>query len=383
MPTITPLFQLLINTRDGRNYDVPAIKRIEVKTSRDSDPDTAAIDLPALRYLTKKTFAAGDEVIIKFGHSEADYGLKEVFWGLVKKVGPNMPVSLQCEDFLGNLKRCWHKDSAKKNPATPESTASLQSIMQDMIDNMGAGAEGLEGLELVSPDNHDYPDWKGELFIGSRQYGETFEKLLQHGWDLFMLPGTQKLYFGPRNQVTIAEQQDRTPIFRSGLNVIDSNLDFEQNSGIKWVEVRAEDKERKSTPPDGYYPLEVSFDDEGKFTGYESDYEGDKNGEIKKFDIPGISKSNAQFYARILHDANSRKGLSGDFKTFGLGYYKHWMKCQLEVGYFRPTSQSGVSVFEPIEGMTGHHFPSGIDYLFSPTDGFKISVYFENSRAAA
>ena len=176
MPVITPLFKLLISTQDGRQYDIPAVKRIEVKTSRDSDSDTATIELPALKYLQHDTFQKGDEVLISFGHMEADQGMKSVFIGNVKKTGPKIPVTLECEDILGRLKKCWYEGDDYKNPSSSESEESLQNIMQDMIDNVGIGAEGVEGLILKSPNDHDFPKWKGELFVGGRRYGDVFEK---------------------------------------------------------------------------------------------------------------------------------------------------------------------------------------------------------------
>ncbi|OQX90796.1 MAG: hypothetical protein B6D58_09475 [candidate division Zixibacteria bacterium 4484_95] len=354
MAIITPQFEIRIQTQTGKKYMVPVVESIRVNTSRKVEPDTATIKIPSIRGLELDTFKKGDEVQILFGHKNSDYGLKKVFLGMISKIGPNFPVIIEAKDWWWVIKKTWYKDEDAKLPAANLS-ASLNYIAQELINNPGDGAEGLEGVELITSSDYDSVEFHGEFPIGTRNYGAVFDDLLKHGWDLFIIPGTKKLWFGPRDNLVIAyPHQPMTPIFKSGLNIIDPGLDYESSSGIRKVEVWIEGKERKPKDPDGKYEPE----------------DADKNGETLKFDIPGIKKSSEygpDWYAKLLYDINSKKGLSGHFRTFGLGYFQHWMKCKLEVGL-------GGRMID------WHCFPSGIDYVYSPSDGFKMDIHFENSR---
>lgn len=353
MAIITPEFEIQIQTQAGKRYMVPVVESIRVNTSRKVEPDTATITIPSIRGLGLDTFRKGDEVHIWFGHKDS-YGLKRVFLGMISKIGPNLPVTIEGKDWWWVIKKAWYDGIDAKYP-TAGSSASLNDIAQKLIDNPGDGAEGLEGVELITSSDYDSLKFHGEFPIGTRNYGAVFDDLLKHGWDLFIIPGTKTLWFGPRDNLLIAyPHQAMTPIFKSGLNIIDPGLDYESSSGIRKVEVWIEGKERKPKDPDGKYKPK----------------DADKNGETLKFDIPGIKKDseyNPDKYAKLLYEVNSKKGLTGHFRTFGLGYFQHWMKCKLEIGL-------GGLLFD------AHFFPSGIDYIYSPSDGFKMDVHFENAR---
>jgi len=366
MAVITPQFNIQIKTQAGKTYRVPAIESIRINTSRSSDPDTATIKLPTMKNLELDTFKKGDELTIWLGHKNSDYGLAKVFLGMVSKVGPNYPLSIEAKDWWWVIKRAWYKDLDGKYP-TGNTSASLSDIAQRLIDNPGDGADAFEGVELITSPDYSHVKFYGEFPLGTKSYGEIFGRLLEHGWDLFIISGTKKLYFGPRNILpTItphqSQFQSRIPIFRSGLNIIESDLNYEDLSGIRQVQVWISGKDRKPKDPDGKYPLDGETPD-----GW------DKNGETKKFDIAGLSKI-ADFtpdnYARLLYDIHSKRGISGHFRTFGQAFYQHWMKCKLEV-----TLGGGKKI-------NWHCFPSGIEYIYSSTDGFKMDVNFENTEKA-
>lgn len=350
MAVITPQFNIQIETQAGRKYRVPAIESVRVHTSRKTEPDTATIKLPTMKGLEIDTFKKGDEVSIWFGHKESDYGFEKVFLGMISKVGPNLPVTLEAKDWYWVIKKAWYVNPTENFPVNGTSE-SLNDIAQKLI---ASPEESLDGVEILTSPDHNNVKFYGEFPLGTRNYGEVFSKLIEHGWDLFIVPGTKKLWFGPRDNLPIAyPMQNKTPIFRSGLNIIDTDLNYENSSGIRKVEVWISGKDRKSENADGIFEPPNA----------------DKNGETKKFELPGLSNDaefNPDDYAKMLYDIHSKTGLSGHFRTFGVGYFHHWMKCKLEVGI------SGLV-------LNWHCYPSGIDYIYSPSDGFKMDVYFDHA----
>ncbi len=332
---------------------MPVVESINVNTSRRPEPDTATIKVPKIGNLTLDTIKVYDEVIIKLGHNHDTYLPRDVFWGVVQKVGPNYPLEIVCKDWLWLVRRAWHSDPSRKLP-TKNNSESFNAILTEMINDLKANDAKFEDLELLVSEDFESVKYYGEFPIGNRNFGAIFDDLLQHGWDMFMVPGTLSLWFGPRDNLPITRQQAKTPIFKSGLNIISPEIEYETASGIKKVEIRAKTDERKSNEPDGIYEPE----------------DNDINGEVLKLELPGIDK-NANFtpnkYAEMLYAINSKQGLSGHFRTFGLGYFQHWMKCKLEIGL-------------PGKIIDNHFFPSAIDYYFSVSDGFKMDVHFENSR---
>jgi hypothetical protein len=373
MAILTPQFNIQIKTQAGKTYRIPVIESIRINTSRKPEADTATVKIPSIRGLYLDTFKKGDEISIWFGHKESDYGFEKVFLGTITRVGPNFPMTIEAKDWWWNIKKAWHKDKDAKLVS-----ASLNSIAQTLLTNAGDGAKGLEGVELITSTDYETVLFKEEFPIGNRSYGEIFSKLLEHGWDLFMLPGTKKLWFGPRNNITIHYQPaiNRTPIFQSGLNIIDSDLTHEDSSGIRKVEIRVASKDRKSKDADGDFP---KLDDSGNLI--DGSFKGwDNNGDTIKLEIPGLDKTipagdigSPDWYAKLLYDVKSKQGLSGHFRTFGQGYYHHWMKCKLEIRLY--TSTISYTIIDQ------HHFPSGIDYIYSPSDGFRMDVNFENAHS--
>ena len=362
MVVITPQFKIILKTRSGVYYRVPAVESIKVHTSRKPEADTAVIRLPSMRGLGFDTFSKGDELHIWFGHAEDERGLSRVFSGTVVKLGPQLPVTLQAKDRWWLIKKAWYNDREGKL-----TDAGLNAIARELFANPGEGGEALEGVELITCSAYDPVVYHGEFPLGNRPYGELFGELLKHGWDLFMLPGENKLWFGPRDNLPIAYPVEYpVPVFRSGLNIIDNDLDYRDKSGLRKVEVRASDKQRESEQPDAVYP---ELDGNGDPAGPAP--EGwDRYGDTKKFEIPGLDKSipagrpgSAAWYAKLLYTVHSKQGLSGSLKTFGLGWYHHWMRCRLDI------SIAGLK-------RDRHCYPAAIDYNFSAVDGFRMEVHF-------
>jgi hypothetical protein len=328
-----------------------------------------------MKDLDLDTLRQYDEVLIMMGHAEADYALRPVFLGAISKIGPNFPLEIECKDWLWLIRRAWHKDSTAKLPVEGGS-ASLNSIMLELMNNPGVGAEMFDGVELITSPDYDTVKYYGDFPIGNRNYGKIFDDLLQHGWDMFIVPGTKTLWFGPRDNISINYEQMMIPIFRYGLNIISPDLEYVKSSGIAWVEVRVSGKERKSKKPDGWYPKTVEFNEDGEFVRFLDGYIGDRNGEVIKIDLQGLNLLSADASAGMHFLINSKQGISGQIKTFGLGLFQHWMKCRLQ--WHTPVEErNGIIRYSPIDW---HCFPSGIDYIYSPSDGFKMDVHFENSR---
>ena len=332
---------------------MPVIESIEINSSRKSEPDTATIKVPRLGNLDLNTIKVYDRVVIRLGHEEGVYAPRDIFYGVVQRIAPNYPLEIICQDWLWLIRRAWYSDPAMKLP-TKDNSESINAIMIELINDLKNNDEKFADLNLITSEDFNSVKYYGEFPIGNRNYGAIFDDLLQHGWDMFMIPGEKTLWFGPRDNLPIVNPQQWTPIFASGLNILNPDIKYETASGIKKVEIRAKTDKRKSKDADGTY--EPS--------------DNDKNGETLKFEIPGVDK-NANFtpnkYAELMYMINSKQGLSGQFKTFGLSFFHHWHKCKLEVGL-------------PGKYIDNHFFPSAIDYRYSSSDGFKMDVKFENSR---
>jgi len=355
MPVMTPDFEITIENVQGTVYRVPAVKSISIKTSRKANggrADTANVELPTMMALELETFKRGDLVQIKLGHQEAHDPLESVFLGVITNVGPKLPVSFEAKD-LWHLIRNLNLESAKEYKDAR--LVDIASEISKVWKSQKIGPIDLAGVNLVLTTSE-----KKQTLVAGKFYTDprltveqVFSVLLKRGWDLFFIPGSKELYFGPRDELYVVRQQEQTPIFRRGLNIIDNSLQFIEGETIRKVIVWRADND----------DFTKRIDDKAK-----GEYEpvgADPAGRVIEVVMPGIAQGKEEEEAEDLYWRETEKNTySGKFRTFGLGFFKHSMKLKLEMG----------------DGHDGHYFADRVDYSYSAEDGFKMDIHLDKAQ---
>lgn len=365
MPVITPDFEITIENAQGTVYLVPAVKSITVKTSRGGNgnrSDTASVELPSMKGLELETFRRGDLVQIKLGHQEAHDPLESVFLGVITNVGPRLPVSFEAKD-LWHLIRNLKLDSGKEYKDAR--LVDIANETSQVWKSQKVGPVDLAGVNLIFvPDNFedDKKECPYDKIVAGKFYTDPrltveqiFNMLLKRGWDLFFLPGTKELYFGPPDTLYIIREQEQTPIFRRGLNIIDNNLEFIEGETIRKVTVWRADND----------DFTERINDKAK--GEYEPVPPDPAGRVIEVVEPGIEADQEALDGRaeeIYWQETEKNSYSGKLRTFGLGFFKHSMKLKLEMG----------------DGHDGHYFADRVDYSYSAEDGFKMDIHLDKAQ---
>lgn len=372
MPVITPNFEISIENAQGTVYMVPAVKSITVKTSRGgngSRSDTASVELPSMKGLELETFKRGDLVQIKLGHQEPHDPLKSVFLGVITNVGPRLPVSFEAKDpwhLIRNLNLPFDfSETVYQDAKLVEIADDISRIWKLSVPGSKTGPFDLRGVSLIfvpenfQDDKEKFPYDKmiaGKFYLDPRLTVEqAFNVLLKRGWDLSFIPGTKELYFGPRNTLYIIQEQEQTPIFRRGLNIIDNNLEFIEGETIRKVTVWRADND------DFTERINDKAKGEWELVG------ADPAGRVIEVIEPGIEANQDALDGRaeeIYWQETEKNSYSGKLRTFGLGFFKHSMKLKLEMG----------------DGHDGHYFADRVNYSYSAEDGFKMDIHLDKAQ---
>lgn len=239
--------------------------------------DVAVIKLPTTARLiregnfiteveTAKTFAVGDEVIIKLGY---DGELAEKFHGFVKKIHPNTPLEIHCEDATFLLKR---KNCKKAWKAT-----TLRAVLDFILDGTGISLEG-------EPPGVNFT----HFYLQNVSAAKALQRLKDEYGLTMYFKSFKKLFVG------LASDNDGTKIkYRFGVNVIEHDLKWEEEENVllrvKAVHIRKNNTQVKKEvgDPDGelrtlfFYNLEKESDLERRaleelkkyrFSGYRGDF---------------------------------------------------------------------------------------------------------------
>ena len=265
-------------------HNVPAVNYIEVEKSRDTIPDYAVLQLPAIKNLKEDTFKEKDNVEIKFGYKK--YGLSKIFTGIITKISPTLPLEIRCEDYLYYYKY-----------------ASVTKFFGKMYDKeiIEYLSEGIDiDLSLVKK------RFKKSMSNHNRSKRWILERLAKAaGYDCFV--HHEKLYFGEK--YGLYQDQKDIPVFEFENNIIENYLTYSNKENIGKVIVISEATDGTGIVKTGFHG---------------------KDGVVKKFYFDDLDSDEVKQRAKEIYDDFNYEGFKGDFMTFGYPFVEHSMKIKLK-----------------------------------------------------
>lgn len=343
MPVITPQFEITIKGASA-TYRIPVVQRVKIVSSRKEAADKATIELPMMSGLDLNTFKphdseySGDEVTIKLGHKETG-SIQTVFLGYVASVGPNLPVTIECEDIWSLIR------DRKRSEAYNFSSVLFSAIGQDLIDDVSE----VDDLRINAPDTSR--EMLDNFHVDRQSYEQIFSWLTQHsGWDFFVIPGTKTFYFGPGLYSYEHKEQLETPILRYGLNLLRTDLKWKDQSSVDEVIVHTSDADFKTRGKN----LAGSYTKPGI---------SDPKNVVELFFVGIKDKATGDARAQEEFSKLDASGFQGRFSTFGQSGLTHSMKCRID----------GVDPRHP----DSPEFIERIVYNYGPSNGFKMQVHLD------
>ncbi len=228
---IVPRWQITVKTPNGDETGIKAFVSLSVTTGYKRPVDEAVIEMPLHSDVTLDIFPIGSDVEIMLGTKELGMAVK--FAGTIKKLSPKLPLKITCEgadsDMLKNqMTKVWNG-------------ADWPGIVSDAAEKAG-----------LEPEIGDYPcpETAPHRF---RADGHTPAQIINRakeatGWVGYVIPGTNRFYFGPRG--TTPEAKEKVYLYRFALNtpqpgvdpkqmpnVISSNLNYKGHGKYKKVVV--------------------------------------------------------------------------------------------------------------------------------------------------
>jgi len=319
MPVLVPHAEIYI----AGKYEVKKFRSLKITTSRKLPCDICELTFPTLDSL--KLFKTGDEIEIILGNDKI--GSCPVFSGYISFLSPTDEPILKAEDYFKDFKE-------KRN--TKQYFDSPDNIAKDIIQFCG--------FTPIIPDTWDH---QTHFYWRMQTAAEALDDLSRIGWDYFFKPATKKVYFGkPYNLYTDAPVY----VFRFGLNVIESNLEYRTASTVQKATVYVTDTQFRgssikvvmgSGEPEKIYNMQMDFDPNNQSS---------VNGAIDQ----------ATKFGKEKIDLSAVSGYRGTFKTFGNPFLTHSMKMKIE----DPEKQE----------RSGHYFVDQIVHEFSPDSGYHMEV---------
>lgn len=218
----------------------------------------------------------GDKIIVQLGYGKDN--LKTRFVGYVRSVDAHTPVKIKCEDEMFVLKQMKIEPKSFKN-------ASLNDVVTYLL--AGTGIK----FELIDKD----------IQIGTyRIVKSTIAEELQELRETNLVSSYFRtiedetyLYVG----LKYPTDKRKKVVFKHSKNIISESLEYRKKEDIR-VRVEA-----------------VSFGKKHKKTTLEI---GDKNGDIIKIRIDGITEEQLKKYATQALERYKQSGFKGSFETFGM-----------------------------------------------------------------
>lgn len=266
-----------------QKWEFSSAHRISIVEDTETLTDICEIQLPkktkwvASRHgqsLTSLPIKRGDKITIKLGY---DDDLKTRFVGYIRSINAQMPVTIKCEDSMYLLK-------LKKAQPQSWKKASLKEVLQ----------------HLLKETDIDFQLIDNDIQLGSyRIVKPTISEELQELKEKYLLSS----YFRMVNEKNVLYVGLKYPfdhrkklVFRHGKNIISEDLEYKNKEDIR-VRVQAE-----------------SFGAKHKKTTIEI---GDKDGDLIKIRIDGLSEENLKKYAEKTLENYKKDGFKGSFETFG------------------------------------------------------------------
>lgn len=265
-----------------KKWDLTALNECTIIEDTGTLTDTCELVLPknitwqeSTRKDGKPPVKRGDKITVQLGYDDE---LKVRFSGFVRSVDAKTPVTIKCEDGMFILKSQKAEPKAFKN-------ASLKEVITHLL--KGTNIE----FKLVD-DNIKVGNWRITKANVSEELQELKEKMMLSSY-FRMIEGKSILYIG----LAYPLDNRKKAVFKHGKNIINENFEYRDKEDIR-VRVEAQ-----------------SFDAKHKKITYEY---GDKDGELIKIRIDGLSKEELKKYAMQALERYKRSGFKGSFETFGI-----------------------------------------------------------------
>jgi hypothetical protein len=271
-----------ITIKGTETWQFTALHSCKIVEDVASLTDTCELVLPkkiswqnAINTNGKPPIKRGDAIQVELGY---DGKLETRFVGFIRYVDAKTPVNIKCEDGMFLLKQKKFEPKAFKN-------ASLKEVITYLL--QGSGIK----FELIDP----------SIMLGHyRSQKNTVAQELQEIKERFMLNsyfrlnnGENVLYIG----LTYPLDGRKKHQFIHGKNIISESFEYRDAAEIRAkVEAQSFDKKHQKIQ------LEL----------------GDKDGDVIKIRIDGLSKTELKKYAQQALDRYKQSGFKGSFESFGL-----------------------------------------------------------------
>ncbi|WP_308003036.1 hypothetical protein [uncultured Chryseobacterium sp.] len=222
----------------------------------------------------KTPLKRGDKVTVELGYDDE---LKTRFTGFIKTVDAKTPVVIKCEDTMFLLKQ-------KKVEPKAFKAALLKDVMKHILKDTNVEFKLVDDTLKVG----NYRISKSTI---ADELQELKEKYMLNSY-FRTIDGKSVLYVGLIYPLDNREKYK----FVYGKNIISENFEYQDKEEIK-AKVEA-----------------ISFDNKHKKTTVEL---GDKDGDVIKIRIDGLSETELKKYAQESLDRYKQSGLKGSFETFG------------------------------------------------------------------
>lgn len=307
-------------TEHRKAIELSRVHAVFIESSWQQLTDLAEIHLPRnVRYFdkqqVKQLFRRGDPVEIKLGY---DGVLETQFLGYVKRVSADIPIRIECEDEMFQVKKI------------PVNYSHPDVLLNDMLKELVPGyeIEALEGVEL------------GAVRFSQTTVGEVLEKLQQEfKLYTFFKPRTKTLISG---KVYSSQEESSISGFDLERSVVSNHLEYLHRDDILVkVNGTAINKGEK---------LEYEYGDD----------QADKN---INWQFSVKNQSALKEAVKRFYEANKRDGFIGSFVGFGVPSVQQGQKIQLNS-----------SLYEDREGI---YYIDGVNKSFS-SNGYRQQIIVGN-----
>lgn len=303
---------------EGANrWEFTALKECVIIEDTTSLTDTCELLLPRniqwegyINENNKPPIKRGDKITVNLGYDDE---LVTRFTGFVRSVDAKTPIAIKCEDGMFLLKSQKAEPKAFKN-------ASLKEIVTHLL--KGTNID----FKLID-DDIKVGNWRITKANVSEELQELKEKMMLSSY-FRMIDGKSVLYIG----LAYPLDNRKKGVFVHSKNIISENFEYRDKEDIK-VRVEAQ-----------------SFNAKNKKITYEY---GDKEGELIKIRIDGLTEYELKKYAIQAIDRYKQSGFKGGFETFGV---PEMSKCNM-VEIHASDGNSGTYLVKKNEikfGMSGY-----------------------------
>lgn len=256
-------------------YEFDFVDEINIESTWKELTQKATISLPAaLKFdkgKLKQSIKKGDQVSIKIGYESFDQ--QEVFKGYVSRVIPSVPVVIECEDEMWQLKQI-NINATAKNETMKDFLSRILPVEVDCFDITVPRftAINVTGAKLLDAIRTDF------------------------GFNSFFRAG--KLVVGKPYDAS----NYKTHIIEFGNNIVNDNLEFAEKDDVK-IKVKAISNMASGEK------IEVEL--------------GDPRGEERTLNFYNLPKSELEKVATAEMEKLNYSGYRGDCEIFGIPYVQH------------------------------------------------------------